>query len=42
VALLSAVLVEIIYGETYLEAGPVLAVQIWGSIFCVFGYASDQ
>lgn len=42
VTFLSTYLVTSLFGESYAEAGPVLSVQIWASLFVFLGLASSQ
>jgi O-antigen/teichoic acid export membrane protein len=39
---LAAPIVTFLFGETYAEAGPVLAIHIWASVFVFLGVASGQ
>jgi PST family polysaccharide transporter len=38
----STELVKFLYGEAYLDAGPILAIHIWAAIFVFLGVASGQ
>jgi O-antigen/teichoic acid export membrane protein len=38
----STPVVTLLFGETYVEAGPVLAIHIWASVFVFLGVASGQ
>lgn len=42
ITLISGFIIPFIYGEAYAEAGPVLAIHIWASVFVFMGFAASK